>query len=413
MTKKKNKKPLGEIEEDLLNQVKEYVKLVNKHAPKGSKISVIGLIRNYFNELLSKKVLNNDFINIDEPFYYNLTELLKNSEVIASTEKPISAPEEQVKVYRIPNNLDTFNKKYNTFCYEENSSAQYSTKHKGIQLTIFHNYPKDSIDIYYLIYDYDQFKHDGNYHYYPELKIGLVKPEFLEVLLDRPEDKLIITKLRNIEKNVHSDIENHMPPSKILIKYNDRNTFSMLFHEAGMKKATNITSEIFNKLLNIELEYTQQVSRIIKEAEEIGLDNISDEKLEHYNIELFELFDNRKTKIEKLFEEYSKYFPNIPKEDLEKKFDEIKEKTGFNSELLSNMLKSMKNNEMPDFIKISENLKKDLSQINDEPYNFLNSVFDSTEGGPTMKKMINTLLDSENEEEFIENFKKEFNITDK
>lgn len=91
------KKQLGELEETLVNDVEAYVEEVNKHRPKGHKISKIELIRNYFTDLLADKVLTNDYIDLGTSYYYNLEDLRSNSEIMASTEF-ISEPEKQVKI---------------------------------------------------------------------------------------------------------------------------------------------------------------------------------------------------------------------------------------------------------------------------------------------------------------------------
>ena len=177
---KVKKKQLGELEETLVNDIEDYVKEVNKHRPKGSKISKIELIRNYFTELLADKLLTNDYITLSSSYYYNLEDLRSNSEIIASTEF-ISEPEHQVKIEKIPNNLDSWSREENTYCYNNNPE-----EHKGINITVLYYPSEDLLEVTYIVY-----KLTGT-----ELKIGAVKPDFLGILLDKPEEKELL-KERN------------------------------------------------------------------------------------------------------------------------------------------------------------------------------------------------------------------------
>ena len=88
-TKEKNIKQVGLLETSLIKDIDKYISLVNKGRPKGSKIKRIDLVRDYFKEILKDTVLNNDYITLKEPLYFNIETLIKKGTVKASKEKPI------------------------------------------------------------------------------------------------------------------------------------------------------------------------------------------------------------------------------------------------------------------------------------------------------------------------------------
>lgn len=264
------KKQLGELEETLVNDVEAYVEEVNKHRPKGHKISKIELIRNYFTDLLADKVLTNDYIDLGTSYYYNLEDLRSNSEIMASTEF-ISEPEKQVKIEKIPNNLDSWSIEENTYCYNNNPE-----EHKGINITVLYYPSKKLLEVDYIVY-----KLTGT-----ELKVGLVKPDFLGILLDKPEEKELLKELKSIESEIKEDIEKGLPNEQIAVKYNSRSNFKMLFHETGINNIAKLLGRFYIKWLKIEAEYTSKTNAIIKEAYSIGLERMAVNVLDEYNNKL-------------------------------------------------------------------------------------------------------------------------------
>ena len=274
--KKEPKKQLGELEESLVNDVEAYVKEVNKHRPKGNKISKIELIRNYFTELLADKVLTNDFISLGSSYYYNLEDLRSNSEVIASTEV-FSEPEHQVKIEQIPNNLDSWSIEENTYCYNGNPK-----EHKGINITVLY-YPaeEDLLEVNYIVYKLTE----------SELKVGLVKPEFLAILLDKPEEHELLKELKSIEAEIKEDIEKGLPKNQITVKYNSRSNFKMLFHETGVNNIAKHLGRLYIKWLQLEAKYNSDSAKVIKEAKAIGIERMPDKVLDEYNNKLDSIYN--------------------------------------------------------------------------------------------------------------------------
>ena len=99
--------------------------------------SLIGIDRTkYISEVLSKEleglILTKDFIPLEEPFYFNWPELEEKGIVKATTEEPIQDLDKCYLVKKVPNNFDSFNKDFRTYCFKNNVNV-----HRGIYF-----YPK-------------------------------------------------------------------------------------------------------------------------------------------------------------------------------------------------------------------------------------------------------------------------------
>lgn len=99
--------------------------------------SLIGIDRTkYISEVLSKEleglILTKEFIEIPKPFYFNWQELEEKGIVKATTEEPIQDLDKCYLVKKVPNNFDSFNKEFRTYCFKDNIQL-----HRGIYF-----YPK-------------------------------------------------------------------------------------------------------------------------------------------------------------------------------------------------------------------------------------------------------------------------------
>lgn len=388
---KVKKKQLGELEETLVNEIEAYVEEVNKHKAKGHKISKIELIRSYFKELLANKVLTNDFINLRTSYFYNLEDLRTNSEIIASTEF-ISEPEHQVKIEQIPNNLDSWSIEFNTYCYNNDPE-----EHKGINITVL-NYPsKDLLEVDYIVY-----KLKGT-----ELKVGLVKPEFLGILLDKPEEQDLLKELKSIEAEIKEDIKKGLPNSQIAVKYNSRSNFKMLFHEIGTNNIAKLLSRFYIGLLKIEAEYTSKTNRILKEAYSIGVERMPDKVLDEYNNKLDLVYNDYITK-------RTEFIYSLSNSDITKESEaEIKEKLkGFIKEMVIEEASSdVISDVIEDLFSVAEedvDLKTKAIKFENLTNNFLDSM---ATNGLNMIELINNYIltsseDSENMKTLINIFSK-------
>ena len=366
---KSNKRQLGELEESLVNDIENYVKEVNKHRPKSKKISKIGLIRKYFTELLANKVLTNDYMDLDNAYYYNLEDLRTNSEIIASTEF-ISEPEKQVKIEKIPNNLDSWSIEEETYCYNNNPE-----EHKGVNITVLYYPSKDNLlEVNYIVYN---LTGSG-------LKVGLVKSNYLGIFLDKPEEQELLKELKSIEAEINEDIEKGLPKFLITAKYNSRSYFKMLFQETVVN--------LMAKLVGMFIIKWSQTNAILKEAYSIGVERMPDNVLEDYNNKL-ELVHND------YIEKRNELIYNIIGSDINKYSEEdaklklnnfIEENPSFY--YLKELLKD--NEEDVDLINTAKKLETGCNKILDlcyengfNPLEFITFLLDSSEDSNNTKKL--------------------------
>ena len=381
---KSNKRQLGELEESLVNDIENYVKEVNKHRPKSKKISKIGLIRKYFTELLANKVLTNDYMDLDNAYYYNLEDLRTNSEIIASTEF-ISEPEKQVKIEKIPNNLDSWSIEEETYCYNNNPE-----EHKGVNITVLYYPSKDNLlEVNYIVYN---LTGSG-------LKVGLVKSNYLGLFLDKPEEQELLKELKSIEAEINEDIEKGLPKFLITAKYNSRSYFKMLFQETVVN--------LMAKLVGMFIIKWSQTNAILKEAYSIGVERMPDNVLEDYNNKL-ELVHNDyiEKRNELIYNIIGSDINNYSEEDAKLKLNNfIEENPSFY--YLKELLKD--NEEDVDLINTAKKLETGCNKILDlcyengfNPLEFITSLLDSSEDSNNTKKLID-IRSKYTVEDYVEN----------
>lgn len=200
---KKEKVPLGTFtkEEDvqLINELDKYIEEANKYRPKGTKISRLSFFSNCIKEKLEGKVLTNDLIKLDKPFYFNWLELKENSLVKASTEEPISDLDLTFIVNKVPNNLDVWNRTEETY-----SSGNSSSVHKGIYVLYWIIYnSKNYFEVRKIVEKYLIFKYNSSDN---SLDISLVKEKDLYLYV--PSGSSILSELEEEKDNFYNNIVN-------------------------------------------------------------------------------------------------------------------------------------------------------------------------------------------------------------
>ena len=205
-----SKKSFGNFEADLVNKVSSYCTLIDMDRTK--------YISSLIEKDLENKVIDNDFIQLENYFYFNWEELLEKKTVKATNIEPVCNLEEHYVVKKIPNNLDKFNTQYNSFCYGNNPNI-----HRG-----FYFYPKPKksdkgleILVYIMAFDYD------------------VRNDFLEIsLVDNPTD-LTLYRLGTTVEGFFSEMLNYI--KEIITEDNELNittffsTLSILENYSIMK----------------------------------------------------------------------------------------------------------------------------------------------------------------------------------
>lgn len=106
-------------EANLVNRLNSYCELIGIDRTK--------LVSSLIAEALEGKILTNDFIELDKPYYFNYSNLIQKGTAEATPEKPVLKPEDLFILKKIPNNLDKPNKNYGTYSYDEDPNF-----HKGI-----------------------------------------------------------------------------------------------------------------------------------------------------------------------------------------------------------------------------------------------------------------------------------------
>lgn len=138
------KKRIGAINEEIYNKAKRYAELTGKTA--------VGVIEDILADFFKNTILTNTYLELNKPFYisdkelglHDLDGLLINHDITedeydrlkrtstfkASLKLPeINEYNRYHIIKKIPNNLDSFNEKYNKFCYGNNPN-----RHKGVYL---------------------------------------------------------------------------------------------------------------------------------------------------------------------------------------------------------------------------------------------------------------------------------------
>ena len=176
MTEEKNKPFYIKFKPSLMEKVEDLIEVANSGNSNKPKLTKAG----FFNELLSdyfeNKVVTKEFIVPEDVFYFDLEELLKEGTITATNNVPSSNFENYNIVNKIPNNLDSFNPEFNSYCYNNTLEL-----HKG--LFIFYLFSSEAIPIP-LVFNYNRKEE--------ELIITYVKPEDLDFLIESEEDVPII-----------------------------------------------------------------------------------------------------------------------------------------------------------------------------------------------------------------------------
>ena len=176
-----SKKSFGNFEAELVNKVSSYCTLIDMDRTK--------YISSLIEKDLENKVIHNDFMELEEYFYFNWQELLNKKTVKATNIEPLHDLEEYYIVKKISNNLDKFSVEYNSFCYGNNPYI-----HRG-----FYFLPKVKkadngliLETYILVFDYD------------------VRNDFLEIsLIDNKQD-LLLYRMDTTAEGFFSNMRDYM-----------------------------------------------------------------------------------------------------------------------------------------------------------------------------------------------------------
>lgn len=213
------------IKPDLLIKLNNYIQTINKarkkEKRKGNNTSQKLIINELLETFFKNKIVSNDYIKLDKPFYFNKNDLIKNKNVSCITNKPNQQFNNYITVSRIPNNLDTFNKKFNSYCF--NNTYKY---HKGILLYPYTD--KTTIKFYYLLFEY-------------------CENDILNIYLLNDYELINIIDLEN-DKKLYQDFINK---KKDLIKQHEKDYYINIINFNEMDNIIKLdTKEFINMAIN-------------------------------------------------------------------------------------------------------------------------------------------------------------------
>lgn len=208
---------IGAIEQELVDKTKIYKKLTGT--------STVELVERLLSNFFNNALLTNDYLELEEPFYFVNYSILYEDEIIKATlENPLGSvlsnhkiePEDIYLVNKIPNNLDTFEPEFNKFCYKKNPN-----RHKGIY--VFHNFealsdnPEKTLVTHAIyLFDYNEAENTLNIE-------DITFTDNLSYIIDLSTHKKaydsIIDELKNYDKWIFEKGLDPEDPEKICLNY--------------------------------------------------------------------------------------------------------------------------------------------------------------------------------------------------
>ena len=195
---------------------KEQKEQIIKHCELNN-ISQNKFIRSLINNYFNNKIVSNDFIKLDKPFYFNVNDLLNNNSVVCSLDKPTSNINNYYVIDKAINNLDKYEINYKTFC----TGAR--NEHKGIIYNCFDLKKNETPLFNYIIFEFKDIPEnekeffDLNGFYMrnkPILKLSLLNTNELINYIDLKdkEHKQLFNDLKQQEFNFNltTDLNNYI-----------------------------------------------------------------------------------------------------------------------------------------------------------------------------------------------------------
>ena len=206
----------------------------------------------FFDELLEEffnnKVLEKGFLELEIPYYVNTSELIKKRAVNATTEKPASNLKNQMIIFKVPANLDSWSNKYNTFCSER------PNHHEGIKpiIALFsHEDGTEYVKILYHVFKIT-YSHDGIKE--TSLEISILSPEEVEIFLNQYPEEIaeeLLIEFKQLENEVSEDLISDLSPFEVFKKYDDPSFTRMLHYNQNINDVVNLFSSIANNLFDV------------------------------------------------------------------------------------------------------------------------------------------------------------------
>lgn len=223
---------------------------------RNSNIKKVDLINNILKDYINKRVLNNTFLKLDKPFYFNVLELLEQKETKAIQTKPETKQFNYYIIDAIPINFNAWNNNLNSYCFNNNIKH-----HKGI---IFNCFVVNN-DLYKCFLVFELIDND--------LLIKCYNKNELDLIIN-PENKHIIKEI-----------------SQEFYNYNAYETLNN-FNQIGINPIDNINNLNYNVFKPLYVKILMD-NLNINDYNNKDLINIKNNMFENNNI----LIDNPETKI--------------------------------------------------------------------------------------------------------------------
>ena len=253
-----------EEDKELLLQLDNYLELINKNRT-SNKISRLNFFSNAIKKKLEGKVLTNDYITLDNPFYFDMEELKEKGVVEAKSKSSIHNAENYYRVFKVPNNLDVFNPEFRTYCSDVPSVHKgiyihFQVKSKDVERVIFNDFKDNLTVITDIIETYFIFEYDSSAN---TLEIGLVPNDKLYLYV--PIDSTVLKELEEYKDNFYYNIVLDEETNELnYIEWN--NNIGKVFQSVKGAKDVLIyrQSEEFKQLIN-------KLNELEEKEKEIGL----------------------------------------------------------------------------------------------------------------------------------------------
>ena len=386
-----------------MEKVHKYMKISN--------ISKTKFFDELLEEFFNNKVLEKGFLELETPYYVNTSELIKKRTVNATTEKPASNLKNQMIIFKVPSNLDSWSSKYNTFC------SEHPNRHEGIKpiVALFsHEDGRGTIKILYHVFKIT-YPHDGIKE--TSLEVSILSPEEVEIFLNQyPEETAeeLLIEFKQLEKGVSKDLDLNLTPFEVFKKYDDPSFTRMLHYNQNINNAVNLISSMANNFFDMmtgaSIEANSISEDFTKDLEEKGRDNFTLEDVEKYEDRIIKnktaildgiknLDSNLKGRDSKTFEKLNKVLEENPDNPLFNMLDKtIEQLTEFN-----NLEEPVPTEEV--YKTISDNLMEMTFNVKEDSNldpDFILGLFDGTDINKDVLELFSIMANAESEEEYLE-----------
>ncbi len=368
----------------------------------------------FFDELLEEffnnKVLEKEFLELETPYYVNTSELLEKREVNATTEKPASNLKNQMIIFKVPANLDSWNSNYNTFCSER------PNRHEGIKpiIALFsHEDGTEYVKILYHVFKIN-FPHKGIKE--TSLEVSILSPEEVEIFLNQYPEEIaeeLLIEFKQFETEVFGDLTLGLSPFEVFKKYDDPSFTRMLHFNQNINDAVSLFSSIANNIFDMIKETSIEANNISedfnKDLEEKGEDNFTLEDVEKYKNRIIKnetavldgiknLDSNLEGRDSKTFEKVKRALEENPDNPifnmLDKTIEQLTE--------LNNLEEPVPTEEVHKII--SDNLMEMAFNVKEDSNldpDFILGLFDGTDINKDVLELFSIMANAESEEEYI------------